>query len=395
MTANMQAARISAATETILPAYLADLQYLCSIDTRSGHAPGIDETAAWIGQWGETRGWDVREWPDTQAGAGIAVSIAGGNPTGLRVMLVVHHDTVFPVGTAAARPLRTEGDRIYGPGVIDIKSGILSSLYAMATLEDLDLLGDFARISFVSTPDEEVDMRVSKVMLEDLAPSYDVALSVEAAAGDGKICSARKGGATYTLTVSGQSAHASKPEEGANAIQAIAQQVQAIQALHAFRPEVTVNVGTIAGGTADNVVPDHARSVIDVRMTGHPGDVEAIEAAFTQIGSTTHVPGTTSNMSRDLYFPPMPATPEIIELAELAVASASELGFRLEYSPQGGITLANLLAGYGLPTLDGLGPVGGGEHSAGEFIDVTSIVPRTNLLAHFLGRLAAEHRTGR
>ncbi|CAN5734467.1 hypothetical protein BH23CHL5_BH23CHL5_22140 [soil metagenome] len=140
-------------------------------------------------------------------------------------------------------------------------------------------------------------------------------------------------------------------------------QVVAIQGLQAFGPEVTVNVGIIEGGTADSTVPELARDVIDVRMTGHDGDTDAIDAAMEAIGRHSYVHGTTSTITRDLYFPPMPQTPKITALGNLAVECAADLGIDVVYGPRGGITLANLLAGHGLPTLDRLGPIRGAEHS--------------------------------
>lgn len=386
--ASEQATLIQHHVASQLDRYLDELSQLCAIESKSGHAAGANAIVAWIRHWVGDRNWDIREWPDADAGAGIAVTARGGRPNGIRLMLCIHHDTVYPVGTLAERPVRRDGDKLIGPGTIDPKAGLLSSLYAMAALDDLDLLGPFATISLVSTPDEETDMRVSTIMLNDLAAEYDVALSVEAGTADGAIVSARKGAALYTLNVTGRAAHASKPEQGAHAILALAQQVVAIQALNAFRPGVTVNVGVIQGGTADNVVPDHARAVIDVRLIGNDGDVEAIDEVMAQIGAHPYVHGTSSTISRDLWFPPMPATQKIVDLAEVAVACAAELGIDLQYTAAGGVTLANLLAGLGLPTLDGLAPMGGGEHGINEFVFVPSILPRLALLALFSATIA-------
>jgi len=305
-------------------------------------------------------------------------------------MLVAHLDTVYPVGTAAARPLRREGDILLGPGSADNKSGLLSGLYAMAALGDLGLLAPFGTISMVCGGDEETNMRSSGALLRELAPAYDLALVLEAGRENGDIVGARKGSGNFVLEVYGKAAHAGvEPHRGANAILALAHQTVALQALNGMREGVTLNVGLVQGGTRPNVVPDYARAEIDVRIV-RPEDMEPVGTAIAKIAANPVVPGVTAQLGDGWHFAPMARTPAIAALAKLAASCAGELGFDVKDAATGGISYANLLASLGLPVLDGLGPVGGLDHSPNEYISIASIVPRTALLALLMLRRAQQ-----
>lgn len=379
--------------EARLDGYLAELRQLCAIECPTSSKAGVDEAGAWVARWAEDRpGWAVRVWPDDLAGDSLLLSMRGGTPGGLRVLLVAHLDTVYPVGTATQRPLRQEGDRLIGPGTCDNKSGLLSGLYAMAALQDLDLLKDFDTVGIICGSDEETDMRSSLALLCEVLSQYDVALVLEAGRENGDIVSARKTSAHLVLEVHGREAHAGvEPWKGANAILALAQQVTALQALNGMRPGVTLNVGVVQGGTLTNVVPGHARAEIDVRAMEQE-DLEPVMLAIRAIAGTPYVPGATSSLQGDWRGTPMARTPDIAALASLARACAVELGFSIDDAATGGISYANPIAGMGLPVLDGLGPVGGLDHSPEEYILISSIVPRTALLALLMLREAQRGR---
>jgi glutamate carboxypeptidase len=196
----------------------------------------------------------------------------------------------------------------------------------------------------------------------------------------------------FTVTVEGKEAHSGvEPHRGANAILALAQQIGALHALNGMRPGTTVNVGVIEGGTRPNVVPAHAQAMVDVRVT-QPEDMEPVLEALQRIATGTHVPGTTGTLGGSWNGPPMATTPEIASLSSLAERCAEELGFETHGAATGGLSYANLLASLGLPVLDGLGPVGGLDHSPNEYILASSIVPRTALLALLIRRYAQSMR---
>lgn len=386
-----QATALNAYLAPLLPTYLEELRQLCAIECPTASKAGVDEAGAWVRHWVERRGWELRAWPDDRVGDSLVATVRGGTPGGLRVMLVAHLDTVYPVGTAASRPMQVEGDRLLAPGAADNKSGLLSGLYAAAALQDLQLLEPLDRISVVCGGDEETDMRSSVALLRELAASHDIALVLEAGRENGDIVGARKGSGQFLLEVRGKSAHAGvEPHKGAHAILALAQQIVALQALNGMRPGVTLNVGVVAGGTVPNSVPDYARALIDVRVVS-PDDIEPVGAAIERIALVPHVPGTTATLEDGWHAPPMARTPAIADLAAVAAESAAELGFSVRDAATGGVSYANYIAAVGLPVLDGLGPVGGLDHSPDEYIVLSSIVPRTALLALLTLRAAQRH----
>lgn len=371
--------------EQRLDSYIEELRQLCAIECPTSHKPGVDAAGAWVARWAAARGWPLRHFPDNIAGDGLVASVRGSGRG--RVMLVAHLDTVYPVGTAAARPLRREGARLIGPGSADNKSGLLSGLYAAAALAEL-APDSFGLLSVVCGGDEETDSRASGPMLRELAAQHDLALVLEAGRENGDIVGARKGNGLFSLQVSGRAAHAGvEPEKGASAVLALAHQIVALQALNAMRPGMTLNVGVVGGGSVPNAVPDQAWARVDVRVV-HPDDMAPVEAAIRAIAARETVPGTSTTVGDGWGFPPMARTPAIARLAELARECAGELGFPLRDAATGGVSYANLLAGAGLPVLDGLGPIGGEDHSPREYVDADSIVPRTALLALLAARAA-------
>lgn len=368
-----------------LDAYLEELRQLCAIECPTSSKAGVDEAGEWVARWGRRRNWEVKRWKDGDNGDTIAFTILGkGGP---RILLAAHLDTVYPVGVAAERPMRVDGNTVLGPGTCDNKSGLLSALYAMMALEECGGLGNIGCITLLCGSDEEEGMRVSLLAFDELAPQHDVALVLEAGRENGDIVSARKGGGTYVFTVQGRAAHAGvEPHKGANAIVQLAYQSVALHALNGIRPGTTVNVGVVSGGTVSNAVPDVATARIDVRIVD-PADQQVVHDAIMAIAEQVHVPGTSTTVSGGFRVPAMACTPAIARLATVAKQCAHELGFSTNDAHTGGMSYANYLAERGLPVLDGLGPVGGNDHSPREYIDLDSIVPRTAFLALLMTRI--------
>jgi glutamate carboxypeptidase len=374
--------------EAHLTNYLEQLRQLCAIECPTASKAGVDEAGAWVRRWVAARGWELRDCPDAAVGDSLVATAHGRERP--RIMLVAHLDTVYPVGVAAERPIRIEGDTLLGPGSADNKSGLLSGLYVMAALEDLGMLERCGTISMVCGGDEETDMRSSVALLSELAPQHDLALVLECGRENGDIVGARKGGGSFVLETHGRAAHAGvEPEKGAHAILALAHHTIALQALNGMRDGVTVNVGVVQGGTVPNAVPDYARAVIDARVV-RTEDIEPVIAGLRAEAAREVVPGVRAALSGGWGAPPMARTPQIEALARLADACAQELDFSVHAASTGGVSYANHLASLGLPVLDGLGPVGGLDHSPHEYIAVSSIVPRTALLALLMLRYSQE-----
>jgi glutamate carboxypeptidase len=369
-----------------IPAYLSDLERLVNLDCGSYTPDGVNRVADLVAERLGALGADVERIGDGAAPDGrplgdtLVGRLAGDGP---RLLLIGHMDTVFEAGTVAARPFRVEGDRALGPGVSDMKGGLLAGLTALATLRDA---GQRPSVTFVANPDEEIGSPFSGPIIRRLAPDHDVALVLECARANGDIVSARKGITDLVVTIHGRAAHAGvEPEKGRSAILAAARLVEALHGLNGRWPTVTCNVGVIAGGTRPNVVADRCRLEVDLRAA-NVAEFEAATAAMTELLSTTHLPDTTVEHASTASHPPMEKSPATGRLVDLAVAMAAELGFELHDAATGGASDANTTAAAGVPTLDGLGPIGGDDHAPPEWLDLASVAPRTTLLAGLIAR---------
>ena len=302
------------------------------------------------------------------------------------VLLVGHTDTVFDEGTAAARPFRVEGARAFGPGVSDMKGGLLAGFAAVEALREAGF-GGFGTITYVCNPDEEIGSPFSGPVIRDLAPEYDVAFVLECGRANGAVVSARKGITDHVVVFAGRAAHAGvEPEKGRHAVLAAAHATVALQALNGRWPGVTVNVGVVRGGTRPNVVPDRAVLEIDVRSTTAAAQDEA-EREVRRILATSTVDGVDVDVRSQGTQRPMEKNDATARLVERAREIASELGFPLDDAATGGASDGNTTSAAGTPTLDGLGPIGGGAHAEDEWLDVGSIVPRVTLLAALIARV--------
>ena len=374
-----------------LPAYLADLERLVNIDCGTYTPDGVDEVGRWtatfLGQLGAEI--DVRPDPDGLFGKTIVATFAG-KADGPRVLLIGHMDTVFDPGTVAARPFRVDDGIAYGPGVTDMKSGLLAGLYALKSIiAELDGL-PFERLTFIANPDEEVGSPSSRDHIRAAAADVDVCLVLECARANGDIVSARKGILDTRLTVNGRAAHAGvEPEKGRSAILEAARLVRDLHALNGRWPGVTVNVGKITGGTRPNVVAERCDLEVDVRSTTAEGLAE-VEAAINELAVATEVPDTTIDANVVVSWLPMEKLERSGRLVEHAQAIAERLGFTVRDTATGGASDANTTSGMGVPSLDGLGPIGGNDHAPAEYLDIESIVPRTTLLAGLLLAIARD-----
>jgi glutamate carboxypeptidase len=374
-----------------LPEYLASLERLVNIDCGSYTPSGVNEVGRWTGDFLSDLGAAVEFRADPAGKLGdTVVATFEGPPGGARVLLIGHLDTVFDPGTAEARPFRLEDGVAHGPGVTDMKSGLLAGLYALkAVIRERGGL-PFERLIFVANPDEEIGSPSSTPHIRALAEDVDVALVLECARANGDIVSSRKGIIDVRLHVKGRAAHAGvEPEKGRSAILEAARIVEDVHALNGRWPGVTVNVGVIGGGTRPNVVPERCTLEIDVRATTREA-LEVAEAELHRVAEATEVDDTSVEFELMARWWPMEKLERSGRLVEHAEALAGALGFEVHDTATGGASDANTTAGMGIPSLDGLGPIGGNDHSPAEYLDVDSIVPRTSLLAGLLLAVAAD-----
>ena len=370
-----------------VPAYLADLEQLVNLDCGSYTPDGVNRVADLVAERLTAIGAHVVR---TDGGAALDGRPLGDlvvgrlDGTGPRRLLIGHMDTVFEPGTAAQRPFRVDGDTARGPGLSDMKGGLLGGLTA---LEALRAAGHRPSVTFVANPDEEIGSPFSGPVIRTLAAEHGAALVLECARANGDIVSARKGIAEIEVAISGRAAHAGvEPEKGRSAILTAARMVEALHGLNGRWSSVTCNVGTIAGGTRPNVVADGCRLQVDLRAATAAEFADA-EQAMREIIATTHVPDTTAEIRITASHPAMEKSLATGRLVDLAQVIAGELGFAVRDAATGGASDANTTASAGLPTLDGLGPIGGDDHGPAEWLDLASVVPRTSLLAGLVLRI--------
>ena len=373
---------IEASLQADETAYLADLERLVNIDCGSYTPAGVDEVgrfvAGFLADLGATV--EVRPDPTGRLGATVIGTLSGPASPGARLLLIGHMDTVFDPGTAAERPFAIAEGLATGPGVTDMKSGLLAGLYAIRALIRRGSL-PFERLTFVANPDEEIGSPTSTPHIIELAATADACLVLECARANGDIVSSRKGILDTRIQVRGRAAHAGvEPEKGRSAILAAADLVGRLHALNGRWDGVTVNVGVIAGGTRPNVVPERCTLEVDVRAVRRE-DLETAEAAISELLRGLAVPDTTAELEPMAHWWPMEKLERSGRLVDHAVALADRLGFSVRDMATGGASDANTTAGLGVPSLDGLGPIGGNDHSPVEYLEVASIVPRTTLVA--------------
>lgn len=369
-------------TRQHLPHYIEELRELCAIDSDSHYKPGLDRMTLKLEERMRKLGMQVTIVEREMWGNDL-MGIIRGEGSG-NVLLLGHSDTVYPVGTAVERPLRIEGETAYGPGVCDMKGCILSAIYA---IEALLAIGKrpFAELRFLCVSDEEILTRHCIDLIAEACRDCQGALVLEAARANGDIVSARKGNSGYTLVAHGRSAHAGvEPEKGYNAITEIAHQVLQFQSINGWREGITINPGLIAGGTALNAVPDFAQARFDLRYLHNEDRIET-EARWHEMMQQKLVPGVELRLevSPDTK-EPMVATPESLQLVSAAQEIAQLLGFSLNHVTTGGSSDGSYVSHLGVPVIDGLGPIGGLDHSPDEYLLLHSVAPRTALLAGLL-----------
>lgn len=384
------------AAEARTATYAQRLGRLVNIDSGSRDLAGLREAATTLAAWCTEAGLSTHLVPVydaavTPLGDAVVARLRG---TGTRrILLAGHLDTVFAAGTAAARPFRVDGTRATGPGVCDDKGGVLAGLCAAETLLDAGRLA-FGELILVATPDEEIGSIGSRALLGRLAVDADVALCLECARENGDLVSARKGVADVELLLHGRAAHAGiEPERGANAALAAAQLTIALQELNGRWPSVTVNVGVLQAGERANVVPEQARLVVDLRADRVDAFDEAL-AAVDALSRRPFVDGVTVRLAVHAPTPPWERSAATQRLVELAAKVGAAIGVPVRDAATGGCADANLFAAAGLAVLDGLGPVGGNDHSSDEWLDLASVPDRVALLAGLVDAVARDD-TGR
>jgi glutamate carboxypeptidase len=297
------------------------------------------------------------------------------------IMLLGHLDTVWELGTLRRMPFKVERSRVWGPGVLDMKAGVAMALTAVEYLLEAKILERPVILLLVS--DEEVGSTVSRSLTEKLARECEAVYVLEPAQGlEGAYKTARKGVGGYTVHVKGVAAHSGVDfERGHSAIAELARQVDTIQGFTELRRGITVNVGTIQGGTRSNVIAAEAKAEVDVRIA-KAEDAARVDRRFRRL--RVHDEGCVLTVEGGLNRPPMERTRGTAALFRRAATLAEAMGFALQEAATGGGSDGNFTSALGMPTLDGMGAVGEGAHAVHESILLKELAPRTALLAAML-----------
>jgi glutamate carboxypeptidase len=370
------------------PDQLALLSQLVDIDSGTGDLEGGRKVAAVLVPRLQALGMTVETVPAESPGLpeNLVARLAGQGRG--RILLIGHLDTVFGPGTAGRRPFRTEATRAYGPGVADEKGGVVEGLMAIGLLRAAGFR-DFKSITFLIESSEERGSPGTKALISRLLAEADVELNLEPGDPPDAVTVWRKGSAVFHIAVKGRAAHAGvAPQDGRNAAVELIHQIEADDVFPKSGAGVTANLTLMSAGARANIIPENAEAQINVRVRDR-AEFDQVDQVFRANAARTQVPDTTVTVEREAAYPPLPSNPSTEALADRAQAIYAGLGQALGRGGNGGASESALAADAGVPALDGLGPVGGGFHSADEYLELGSLTPRLYLLARLMMELGA------
>lgn len=349
-------------------------------ESPSDNKQAVDVLGEFLAGRFETLGGLVEMHYSPNFGEHLQADFDGGDKP--PVLLLGHFDTVWDIGTLKTMPFRQEKGRLWGPGVLDMKTGIAQMLFALAAL--YGTRGGLPRpVKVLLVTDEEVSSDSSRALTERLAKDCAAVFVLEPSFGlQGSLKTARKGVGDYTVKVTGKASHSGLDfEKGASAILELSRQLLKIEKFTDVKRGVTVNAGVISGGTRSNVVPAEASAIVDMRIT-KSSQAAALDKKFQTLKPVDR--RCKLSIEGGMNRPPMERTPAIASLFKLAQKLGSEVGLKLKEAAVGGGSDGNFTAALGIPTLDGLGAPGEGAHATNESVLIDQIVPRTALLARLI-----------
>jgi len=355
-------------------------------ESPSHEKTGVDRMAVLVAMEWQRRGARVQILPQPKRGDHVRVEAWPGEGVSPGQILVLGHlDTVYPVGTLAKMPFRVSGGRAWGPGTFDMKAGLVLALFAYDVLNSLGL-HPRKRVVFLWTSDEEIGSGTSRPVIEREARRRGAVLVLEPSLGrEGRLKTSRKGVGHAELIVTGRAAHAGiNPQDGVNAVHELALQIARVMKMNDPRRGITVQATVAAGGTASNVVPDHARAEVDIRLA-RQSDARAIECQLHALRPI--LKGARLEVQGGVNRPPLERTEAVVELFRRAQSLMSEVGLKLGEAATGGGSDGNFTGALGIPTLDGLGAVGDGAHTPREHVVIRKLPERAALLAGLLATL--------
>ena len=361
------------------------LRDVVNIDSSSHDKAGVDAVGdRFIGFFADHR-ISTNIFPSDRYGDAIRAAVDGDGSAAESFLMMGHRDTVFPTGETAKRPFRIEGDRAYGPGVADMKAGLVMNAFVLAAFSRC---GGLSRpLVALLTGDEELGSPFSRRVIENEARHTRAVLNAEPGRPTGNVVTARKGGVFMRFEVSGKAAHSGANfQDGRSAIGEIAHKIVALHGLTDFDTGTTVNVGLVRGGLSVNTTAPFAEAEIDLRYRT-PADRADAMAAIEKIIATSTVEGTNAGLEIVGEFLPLVPTEASTALFDCYRGAAELLGFSVDGQFTGACADSGFAAAVGAPTLCGVGPVGGKPHTTDEYIEIDSLVPRAQASAITLLRI--------
>ena len=354
------------------------LKKIVNIDSGSKDKKEVDILGKLLQEHWRSLGGDIEELRYDDVGNCYIVRFNKKN-AGKKVVLMGHFDTVFPKGEADLRPFKINGKRAYGPGVSDMKSGLINMLYAVKALKCQGYLT--GPLSVILNSHEEIGSNYLKDLIISESRNAHIVFNLESARPDGSVVTGRKGVAILDVLINGKAAHAGvEPQKGTNAIFELAHRIIELQELNSFRDGLTVNVNVVSGGFARNVIPDIAKAEVDIRFI-KVEHIESIKLNLLNSFSKPKIDGTRCKMNLKVNFFPMERNDKVLSVYNLVQRAGEEAGISISEAYTGGGADSSFTSYIGIPTICGMGPIGGNWHSVNEYLEIPSMVERCKLLA--------------
>jgi glutamate carboxypeptidase len=361
------------------------IEQLVNIDCGSYLKAGVDKVGTILKAKYEELGCQVEVIEQEELGNHLIIKHKDAIDP--EILMVAHMDTVYPEGTVSERPFTIEGDRAYGPGVIDMKASQVSAFYALKALVEMND-DAYKNVEIILNSDEEIGSPTSRAVIEEKSNGKKYALIMEPARKDGSLVSSRRGGGSYTLIIKGKAAHSGiEPEKGRSAIEELAYKIVKLHELNDHENGISVNVGLIEGGASVNTVSPHAVGHVDVRIS-LPEQAEEMEKRIQEVCATTDVSGTGIELSGNINRLPMVKNEQTEELLHIIQEVGHEIGLEVTDTQTGGGSDASITSALGIATIDGLGPVGGNPHSENEYLEIPTLTERTVLLMKTIQKIS-------
>ncbi len=358
--------------------FIEDFRTIVNIDSSSGHTPGLEQVALFFKKRFEALGMQttLSLRGEEQVPCLEATNQPGNLPYDL--MFLGHMDTVFPLGEVEKRPFSIQDTRALGPGVCDMKGGLLVVLHVLETLKQEGVLEQLS-VCVLFNGDEETGSRASREWIRSNADKSQRVFVFEPCRPGYGVVVQRKGGGWFTVTAQGQSAHAgADPEKGVNAVMELALQIVAIDRLNAPELGTTLQVTVVRGGDKTNIIPDEAMASVDVRIS-KPQEKKRVEDYFNTLCPC--LKGAGISVAGSIDRPPMECGPDTQRLFDLIQATAAGMGVTVKPIATGGCSDGNFTAAQGVPTIDGMGLVGANSHREDEYVELSSITPMVMLVS--------------